>query len=144
MGSVNGPKTRWSWFSQENFFQRWSSFFFWMSTSKLVTFKLMRIHKPLLRRRYILRMLLFGVLYGQSESLVQISLKMKPTLTLQSKGNAIEPWLMTFTPKVEDVDESRYCWHTAPIVAKSGRKLGLSAEIRASRSGHLTEIIFKI
>ena len=51
------------------------------------------IHKPLLRCRDMLKKSLYGLLYGQRESLVYISSKLKPAIMLQSMGNAIDIYI---------------------------------------------------
>lgn len=51
----------------------------------------MIIHKPLLRRIYMLKMSLFHLLYGQRDSLVHICLKFSSAIILQPMGNTIEP-----------------------------------------------------
>lgn len=67
--------------------------------SKIVTFRVIIILKSLLRRRYILKKLMFCALYGQKVSLVYISSKMKPAIMLKSmKINDF------FVPELDDVD----------------------------------------
>lgn len=94
----DGPKIRWPpvLTFTGNFNSAIKLTFRWIGAliNKIAAFYVMIIHKPLLRRRYIFKKSLFGVLYGPRESLIHISSKTKLTIMLQSMARSIEPRLM--------------------------------------------------
>lgn len=75
-------------FARKYFFSGEGEAHFWLIGHFNTQNQVIIISNPVLRRRYIIINSLFGVFLGQRESLVR---------SLQSRGNAIEPRLMTFS-----------------------------------------------